>query len=154
MVRKRIHHFELSTGIYLLVRAVGLACCTSLLLVVTSCTSERTSAAGRELVLTVREMVYHDGWKSCGAIEVRRDGNFCHKSVNLWTPTQPSKEYRGSLPAELVTKLVAVAQSSVVQKIGGIPTYDFYGDDHHFTHRRPEAILELVAVVNRAELTK
>jgi hypothetical protein len=102
-------------------------------------------------LIVVSEMVYADGWESCGSIRVGLDGAYVWERRNLWQPGNPSEEYRGQLSSTLQAKLEQVAKSSAVHQVAGAATYEYYIDD---TQRsQPEAVKTLVRTLAAKHLT-
>ena len=124
-----------------------LALSISTVLASLSCQMQPRREALQKPLLTVIEMVYHDGWKSCGSILVETNGDFVYRTIDVWSPRQSTEVHRGVLPSGLLAELDQVAHSSGIQSVAGTPTYEYYVDEHHHLSSRPEAIKSLMRLV-------
>jgi hypothetical protein len=95
-------------------------------------------------VYRVIEKVYHQGWRTCGEIDVYPDGYYAWTVHNLWKTPPSSLVFRGRLPIAFHDELCnSFQKSELFQVIEGVPTHAYGIDDN--MSRKPDGLVELVS---------
>ena len=96
-----------------------------------------------EGLLNVREMLYGLQTPFCPLIiQVNRDGSYVLKRWRIGLKDKAPETYSGTISPQLVNELGLIVQSSAIQRVEGVPTYEFSMDDD--SHRPPKAVFDLL----------
>ncbi len=121
-------------------------------LLLESCSPQKRISTQNPPMLVVRKMVYADGWKSCGSIQVSSNGYYVWRVVNIWSPGAPEQEWYGRLPPKLTGQLAEEAAKLANGGTKGCPTLEYFVDDSR--HTVPQAVAALVGIAASNRLSE